>query len=172
MVHVIELQLVKEVTTEANKIVNDFTASLDEKVFYDVNSREIYCDSDVDAMLSAILQLRAKAHGLDLSFARRDRGADGSCYSTEKEIIGPARVSGELRRLGLDFGHALFNVKRVINDERERWDNQRSCEWLTDLFGANPFCEANKDLPGCEQFLDIYGNCEKILADAANKNAL
>ncbi len=37
---------------------------------------------------------------------------------------------------------------------------------------AAEFCEANKDFPGCEQLMDIYGNCEKILADAANKNEL
>ena len=164
-------EAVEGVTAEATKIIGDFTSPLDKKVFYDVNSRETVCDSEVETFVDNILVSRAMEHGLDMNFARTELSQD-RCFSTEEEFIGPARVSLQLNSYGRDLEHALFNVKRVINGGAEHWNNRRACEWLTGLFGAKPFCEANKDFPDCKQFLDIYGKCERILADAANKNEL
>lgn len=165
-------EIVEGVTADATKLVKDSTAPFDADVSNEINSRGNFCFSEVDSIVDNVLQSRAKEHGLDISIFRRDTLSNDECFSTEQTIIGPAPVSLALSDYGQNLGHALFNVKRVVNEGSDHWRNPGSCAWLADLFGAKPFCEANKDFSGCEQLLDIYGNCEKILADAANKNEL
>ena len=169
-------EAVEGVTAEATEIVNDLTALLDAKLRNEINSRKTFCIAEGRSKVDDILQSRALEQGLDMSFARRPILLDDDCFSTKKVRLGSGPVSGPFADV-LDLysqmlNHALFNVKRVVNEGSDPWRNPGYCEWLTDLPFAEPFCNANKNVPDCKQFLDIYGNCEKILADATSKSEL
>ncbi len=146
-------EAVEGVTAEANKIIDDATTEFEAQWS---TQEQQQSSRDVHVVVDMI-HSRAKEHGLDLTT---------TCSLSEHSI------AGKLLYCGKALEHALFDVKRVVNEGSDHWRNRHSCEWLTRLPYAKPFCEANKDFPGCEEFLDIYGNCEKILADAANKDEL
>ena len=147
-------KFVEELTGEATKIIDNATAEFEARLSnpeQQQSSREIH-------VVNGMIHSRAKEHGLDLTTI---------CSLSEDRYI-----SDKLLYCGRNLEHALLDVARVVRKGSNHWRNQRSCEWLTSLPYAEPFCEANKDVQGCKEFLDIYGNCEKILADAANKNEL
>ncbi len=169
-----ESRSAEEVTAEANKIIDDATTE-----FKEMWSNQEQQPNTPGPTLTNMIISRAKEHGLDLTTR-----CGSSSYTDVYDAWLHASLNQLLRVCGARFNSAMHFLNHVVvNSDPNHWMDRYNCEWLKQdghdcsyLAGARcatlPFCEANKDFPGCEQFLDIYGNCEKILADAANKNEL